>query len=593
MKKKSLLELFIAVFTCMSCANIEFEDMQEFVMLDNTQVSNNLKTRTLIMASDLKADKILLAANGYDTTAIVERDSFYLVGTEWIFFKDRLRDIRVNMIKPRMSASHILPIESQRIYINAILLSGMNAKVSLQDAIEGWNNVGSCSINFTSNIFSDVQLGRSVITADIEENPSILTKNDLLRAEGPVEGYPGRIFYINTASPYWTNLGPTGETYAVMHAMGQCLGLKPISPQQATDHSIMLAVTGLKTDINQWKGFSNSDKEFLRKNYPLASPVFDMTCTPDASKKDGKLVLKANIEYTFTVNCNYAWCVNPIYEIECNPKTIGNYEFNKKSNNIFTVKFLTDGKFDLNITAIDNIDRTAIKFTQPILSYLNQIVIKAPNQMELGMDYDFRVSYSGELDVEPQYEISVTEKYFGNVNESASVVNVSNGHAKVKFNDYGAYILTAKIANKASITPRRFFFTKLYRPKCTCNKYPNNSKHYEAFFKEEFDSSILQPEGITYNIDFEPSSGFENRAIFNINLITLQNEWDLPKRINRSFITESIPWIVQKGDNTHFEYVRTSSIVYDTTSEHEHFYARMPWMCEVVYPEEDRCFLEF
>lgn len=67
-------------------------------------------------SSIFEADKAILAAHGYDTVAIMDCDSFYLVESELLFHKSRLQELR-EQPEPRLNYDRRIEPRYYRMYL--------------------------------------------------------------------------------------------------------------------------------------------------------------------------------------------------------------------------------------------------------------------------------------------------------------------------------------------------------------------------------------------------------------------------------------------------------------------------------------------
>lgn len=161
-----------------------------------------------------------------------------------------------------------------------------------------------------------------------------------------------------------------------------------------------------------------------------------------------------------------------------------------------------------------------------------------------------------------------------NTAKSVSIENVSNGHVRIKFNDYGDYKVTARVSNNLNIPIRTFYFAKYYRP------------DYEANLIEEGDVNEgnielplnipSQPTGenrlkrYKYNIAMGQSSTLEHRVACDIKQICIQNFLKL-RRVDRSYIEDSEYKTFQKGESAQLELTAYSMYHPDSLNYVDHY----------------------
>lgn len=241
----------------------------------------------------------------------------------------------------------------------------------------------------------------------------------------------------------------------------------------------------------------------------------------------------------------------------------------------------------------DYIDGTEQKYTKKFNAAYDKPTFTVPSSIELGEYYDFKVAYQEDGFI-PTFRITVEESAFdNNTAQSVSIVQVTNGHVRIKFNDYGNYKVTARVSNNRNIPARYFHFSKYYRP------------DYNVTFTEEGKvnegnvslppSKPSQPTGenrlerYRYDISMGQASTFEHRVACDIKTTYIQNFLKF-RRIDRSYIEDSAPRVFRVGESTQLGLTVYSMYHPDSLNYVDHHSILYPLKCEVVYPK-DACYL--
>ena len=170
---------------------------------------------------------------------------------------------------------------------------------------------------------------------------------------------------------------------------------------------------------------------------------------------------------------------------------------------------------------------------------------------------------------------------------------MSNGHVRIKFNDYGNYKVTARVSNNRNIPARYFYFSKYYRP------------DYNVTFTEEGKvnegnvslppSKPSQPTGenrlerYRYDISMGQAPTFEHRVACDIKTTYIQNFLKF-RRIDRSYIEDSAPRVFRAGESAQLGVTVYSMYHPDSINYVDHHSILYPLKCEVIYPK-DACYL--
>ena len=205
---------------CFSCSS----NLEELVIKDKT-TSEKIKTRGLeSYSSILEADKAILAAHGYDTIAIVDCDSFYLVESELIFKKSRLQELR-EQPEARLNYKRRINPECYRIHL--ILYDNQYSNETIfKEAVAEWNKLSKCCLHFSTYFDTFLPKNRPLIDVFFQDNANSMSSSEFIRVAGVINGNVGNKIYINTKYKYWSELTKDQKKYALMHAIGHLVGLE-------------------------------------------------------------------------------------------------------------------------------------------------------------------------------------------------------------------------------------------------------------------------------------------------------------------------------------------------------------------------------
>ena len=582
----SFLLYCLLTYFCVSCTS----NLEELVIKDKI-TSEKIKTRGIdTLSADYKMDMEILAAYGYDTMATVDCDSFYLVESELIFKKTKFQEYR-EQNNTRLNHSTKLGARFYRLRF-VLYDNQFTNKDIFREAISEWNELEKCCLNFSTDFDNDQHIGRQLINVFIQDSPQSMGGSELIRVDMGLDEKPGTNIYINSKYKYWSELSREQKKYTIMHAIGHLVRLKHSSEY---DTSIMQPESGLATNKNLWNGFSFEDKVLIPELYQLnpAKTQIDYNPTPEDNK--GTMKLKIGVKYTVTTSYTYEWCYNPKYTITAEPiSNPGSYEFKKIGENSFDLCFTEAGGCIVTFVVTDDIDGTEYKYTKKFNAAYDKPTFTVPSSIELGEYYDFKVAYQEDGFI-PTFKITVEESTFdNNTAQSVSIVQVNNGHVRIKFNDYGNYKVTARVSNNRNIPARYFYFSKYYRP------------DYNVTFTEEGKvnegnvslppSKPSQPTGenrlerYRYDISMGQAPTFEHRVACDIKTTYIQNFLKF-RRIDRSYIEDSAPRVFRAGESAQLGVTVYSMYHPDSINYVDHHSILYPLKCEVIYPK-DACYLK-
>lgn len=246
-----------------------------------------------------------------------------------------------------------------------------------------------------------------------------------------------------------------------MHALGHVIGLKDDNGiDLAPYNSIMISENYLENNQKLWNGFTEADKQDLRKWYPPVvipdEPQFEMSSKPAlAGADEDKLIVGA--QYTFTADYTNPAVPNPVYAFSV--EKLDNqvrYEFKAGAGNTCTLKITTPGKLRLKVKIVHNGTEKDV-YQRYYSGYINKF--EYPSKPELETFYDFKWNF---WDVDyPDYTVNfwVEEKYFDQGSDiSTTIEHVDNGHVRIRFNEYGGYKVVAELRTGPHLIERKEFF---------------------------------------------------------------------------------------------------------------------------------------
>ena len=229
----------------------------------------SLANDSLDVSSEIDKDSetyLKIKELGFITDSISDIGEYYLVEGDILFPKYTLKQARTSYLIPWDKQPNI----TVRID-NSIPNSGDdNWRTEIQQALNDWNNINNCRINFTLTTST---------TADItiRSDGGVLPNYALAAAEFPVYGQPGSQIRINL--DFYSNMTmSTGQKrYNIVHELGHCIGFRhtnwyglgegsgssglhniPGTPTTGSNPDPNSVMNG-GTALNSWNGFSTHD----------------------------------------------------------------------------------------------------------------------------------------------------------------------------------------------------------------------------------------------------------------------------------------------------------------------------------------------
>lgn len=479
---KTSLHLAIGLLTASalitSCT--ESTGIVEQTQLQHEANSNIASPKTRAAKTDnltFEEVKTYLEQCGYDTSTLTEHEDYYLIDSDMGFSKEGLAEA-INQPSTRMASSKQLSKEYYRLNLNLNYTDNESLNAFIE-AVDEWNSIADCSIDFSSTFHNNNRISRPQIRVDISENPIIggATKlYELLLIKMPENGKPGSIL-INTNHANWKNIPYIQKVYVIMHALGHLVGCdhynfnsKDYPGTQHDPNTIMQNESGLTNNNWLWQGFTAKDIQALQTMYKLEPATHKITCQPEIIGSD-KTKMVVGTEYTLTASYEYDWLLNPTYSYEViAAQDVVTYSV---KNNTLKLKFLKGGSCTVRVRATDAYgekkpDGSDYAFEVDYYAYPDKPTFTYPSSIDLNTFYTFRMALNNPDYKNVSYKYTVGEEFFdNNTDRSVDIEHDGKGTARIRFNDYGKYTVTAEAFYEGKSSKFIFGFTKLYRPDYT------------------------------------------------------------------------------------------------------------------------------
>lgn len=565
------------------------------------------QTRSL-KVEDLTFEEVkrYLDQHGYDTATLTEYEDYYLIDSDMGFSKERLAE---GMGQPatRMAYTKILDQKYHRLNLNLNYSANEGLK-AFEEALYEWNNIPDCSIDFSSSIENN-KPSRPQIYVDITEDPLISGPSQLkglIYTEMPLDGKSGGRVLINSNHESWKNIAYTQKIYLIMHALGHLVGCshydfnsKDYPGTQHDPNTFMQNETGLKDNNWLWQGFTAKDIQALKIMYPLAPATYSVTCQPEITGSD-KTKMVVGSEYTLTATYDYDWVFNPTYTYE----VIRGKEFVTTSvkDNKLKLKFTKGGSCKIWITANDALgekdpDGNAYTFDAEYHAYPDKPTFTYPSSIRMGEFCTFKMALDNPEYKNITYTYSVKEVLFdNNTARSATIEQDGKGTARIRFNDYGKYYVTAKAVYGGKSAEFKFLYTHLYRPEPEISPMlvepgPNfGSAGIPEFTTEPTGENLI---GIyRMRIRFDKAALMPHRIVCQVTGDRRQQFWQSPGRVDYRIIdycTEQRQVILTEADSAYVDLSDERSYFHpDSVNYKEHRTVIYPY-ATAKYTEEDWC----
>lgn len=602
--KKLTSILFLTTMMFAGCsAPIEIEDIPHSSDDANT-TSNTVNTRACDVNS-LTFEKVknYLDQCGYDTSALTEHEDYYLIDSDMGFYKERLAE-EIAQTSPRMVYTSLLDKEHYRMNINYTPFEFSDSQIFI-NAVNEWNNVKNCCLNFTSSNLNNDNPKRWQIDLTIQPDPfGPGAYPNMIFVEAPTKGRPGTKIIINTNTKLWKTIDATQRKYAIMHAIGHLVGLghydfsgKHYPNTIADPNTIMQDERGLLQNNSLWQGFTGHDINALVEMYYLEPATHKITCQPEITGSD-KTKMVVGTEYTLTASYEYDWLVNPAYSYEViAAKDVVTYS---EKNNTLKLKFLKGGSCTVRVRATDAYgekkpDGSDYAFEVDYYAYPDKPTFTYPSSIGLNTFYTFRMALNNPDYKNVTYKYTVGEEFFdNNTDRSVDIEHDGKGTARIRFNDFGKYTVTAEAFYEGKSSKFVFGFTKLYRPDYTIDGESAPGESYgnidlPVYTTTPTGDNLLSMQHVLVHFDTQPL--MPHRMACDIQDDIRQQCWHAPERVDYRILEIRSYRLVtlNKGDSSFVrlppgrEYWHPDSINYLGHTTRVYPYA---W---IFYTEDDRC----
>lgn len=406
----------------------------------------------------------IIESMGYPIEDIVEYEDFFVVSGETFFYKDDLSGYSITHPQTKINALGTLPTNLQTIYINDQFIDAAYVSL-LEQAIEHWNNLEDCNLNF---IYPH-EVCANCVVLEISDTPTKLTQSNAMIRESVMEGTIPTVS-INTSHNTWLSLSGDQQVYAIMHAIGHLIGLKDsdeteyyIDKTSNEPYSTIMRPADEITPadyFSYWNGFGYGDIEALAKMYPLlvtsvsisadsqtlySGYPYSLICSYEARKDI------PNVNYKFSVISMPESASNPIVSADGNKCVV---EFNVPG--IYTIKAEVLGGDDQTIRGT---------YTKTLLVVgLNRFIY--PKITEVRINTPFEIIWDKYVDGK-KADVTMTgiESCFDGGNSSnLEISNPSIGQFNVILKEYGSYTLTMEARLEEFVERKVIQIDKFYKP---------------------------------------------------------------------------------------------------------------------------------
>lgn len=536
-------------------------------------------------ATAIAADRVFLAECGYDTSDLVVLEDTYHIGSELLFHKSYVRACR-RAPQPRLEFERILAPAYREI---SLFHSGMSPddKQHFLDAVEAWNAVENCTLDFNT------QYDEDYVSRTAQTTVSMLSFSDisLIQVEDPpLQGRPAGKLSINTGHPLWAQLSALQRKCLIMHGLGHVIGLGH-RPADDSNPSIMESESGLAENPDLWYGITNWDAVALQKKYPLFYPphmAYGYQPQPKGAHADSLLI---NTTYTITTGYRNPTVSGPAsYVYTITPLDLSTeFDYGKRSDSTLMLRLLSPGACKLTVQVFVR-DREIDVYEKVFYALDNEFIY--PEEVSFGSSYDFIWQFwSPNTSSQPYVTFTVKEKYFdNNTDRSVTIERIFPNHVSIRFNDYGSYEVTASIeAGMLGTLTKTFYFTKLYRPDAKLNV-----DSFELHSDYTLPGYATEPTGFHpwrtdhCSVDFGTTSTLSRRLVCDVQMEYIQNTFRARRVDHRVLPGPPVRLVLPRGASSHqilpdvYEMYHPDSVNYkDHTTAVKQYYTK------VTYPEPD------
>lgn len=259
------------------CTQSKTNDFVEPEKAENNKnlYSTNLSTKTMSLDYCFDEDKNFVESLGYDVSTFIDAGDYYIVGDDYFVKKERLATIKQDSsYQQAMNSTAYDPYliyEDRLVPICEKISIGHSTNIAdsmIDAAIEEWNDIDFCNLEFTSR-HSD-QAHANGYPVDIQGY--YFGSGKLIREDmAPIAGTPQSVT-IDLANPIFMGFNEEQTKNFIMHLIGHIIRLGDLPDYQLSfnPNSIMKPHSELTTSNNNiWSGLSNEDKSSLADTYPI------------------------------------------------------------------------------------------------------------------------------------------------------------------------------------------------------------------------------------------------------------------------------------------------------------------------------------
>lgn len=449
-----------------------FDETDDCTGIETTKSAVSRSVEEVDLSFD--AVKAFLEQEGYAASTLTEYEDYFLIDSDMGFSKE---DLAKAMSEPDSRAVCSTLLDKKYYRMELGLCYGSNdAYTAFLAAIDEWNSVRCCVHFATSWIPSPCSTSRLDVEVVALDDPPFLggtQLKDLMYVSMPLKSRPHGAIYINTAHPNWKNINLDQKVYMFLHAFGHLVGLQHQEffsehyPGTEYDpNTIMQSESGLSSNIFLWQGLTAKDKTALRTIYPMTTESYEIACTPGLSENEPNR-MKIGQEYTLKAYYEHPWVFEPDYD----------YELIAEEGVVSRIPSLEPCKFVFNKAGSCRVQvsvRDAFWETWPHIAYSFEVTYRAyaesptficPKTVKLNEYNTFKIDFDNPDYQDATYSYKIQESVFdGNTAKSATIVEDGKGGAKIRFNDYGDYLVTATAKCGDKTWTFKYRFAKFYRP---------------------------------------------------------------------------------------------------------------------------------
>lgn len=231
--------------------------------------------------------------------------------------------------------------------------------------------------------------------------------------------------------------------------------------------SIMRPEKDIVDGLGSWNGFSRLDVEAIESVFPIKdpdidkAPEFELICTPTPTGKTGT-TLKIGTDYQIQAVYTYSKCPAPRYRFDITARdgSPADYTRTDLGDGKIRLRFAKPGLYEVTATVTnateDNTKTVTYNLPDP------RPIITGPSKAELGIFYDFSVTYRNADYPNPTFDLWWDEMVFDT--GFATVQRVSANRFKVRFDEPGGFRILADVQGATGIESGEYCLSAYYKP---------------------------------------------------------------------------------------------------------------------------------